>query len=134
MTMPSKNLLGKFYLFCGNAKLFVVLCEKTEFFLNGPDNAKSFKSIFAADARCFFTIDAIYEVCQLSLQRLIGRNEQLFNTTLQAIVHPVRDFFLIDVGHTTLSMNIDALVDEVHVNVVGVCGDLNRMVFIGSCV
>ena len=35
-------------------------------------------------------------------------------------MHPFRNFFLIDIRHASLSVDIDALVDEVHINVVGI--------------
>ena len=35
-------------------------------------------------------------------------------------MHPFGDFFLINIGHASLGVDIDALVNEIHVNIVGI--------------
>lgn len=77
-------IAGHCGLFCSNAQAVgVILAEKAQFFLNFPDDPQGVESVFAADAGRFFASDAVDKVSQLGLQRLVGRNEQLFNAALR---------------------------------------------------
>lgn len=73
-----------------------------------------------------FATDAAQEVIQFGGQRLVGRNEQLFDAAFQAVVHPFRNVFRIDIGHAPLRVDVNALVDEIHINIVGVGGNRQR--------
>ena len=80
----------------------------------------------SGNARRSFATNAAQEVIQFGGQRLVGRNEQLFDAAFQAVIHPFRNVFRIDIGHAPLRVDVNALVDEIHINIVGVGGNRQR--------